>query len=722
MISKRLLFLPLRFLPLRFLPHSLAALLIAAVLSLTLTPSTPLQAEEGLREAPTALQRNIAREISVIMEYHLSRQEFDDRISVRGFRNFLDSLDPLKVYFLASDVAEFESYQNSLDDLTKSGDLDFAFQVFRRFLTRVEQRIALVEELVELEHDFSVNESLVIDPDYTSFAASDKEVRDVWRRRVKYDLLVEKATALEDEEVTEESSEKKKDTDAAEKPEAPKEESAEENTDSLAEAKETILKRYRNFSRRMSQIDNWELLEMYISALTSGFDPHTTYFSPKSLENFEISMRLELDGIGAALTSEDGYTVVTQVIPGGAADRDGRLKRDDKIVAVGQGEEGEMEDVVGMKLNDVVPKIRGKRDSIVRLEVLPEGETKRKIYKLTRARVELADSAAQSRIIDEPEGGVAQAGPIGIIDLPSFYRDMSAAEEGKEGFRSTTADVRKILAEFREKKVKAVLIDLRRNGGGSLTEAIELTGLFIDRGPVVQVKDLGQKHTYQDTDRGVAWDGPLVVLTSKLSASASEIFAGAIQDYQRGIIVGDPTTHGKGTVQRLLDIARGAGGALKLTTQQFYRPNGDSTQHRGVMANIVLPSMTSEWDVGEADLDYSLPFDQVPAVDVHDYGMFDGELITKLSALSDERRRNSEDFKRLHRNIERYQRIRDRVQVSLNEEKYLAERKALADGEEDEEEEPDEEDTIPMTYYLKEALAITTDYLRLGPWQGDQSL
>ncbi len=388
---------------------------------------------------------------------------------------------------------------------------------------------------------------------------------------------------------------------------------------------EKLSRKYRSILKRWRQTDNNELLELFLTALTTSYDPHTSYMSPDSLNDFEIQMGLHLDGIGAALqATPEGDTVIQKIIPGGAAYEDKRLAKDDKVLGVGQDENGEIVDVADMKLRDVVKLIRGKRGTVVRLKVLPAHASEPKIYNIVRSQVQLTDSEARSQIVES--GRKANGAPfkIGVIDLPSFYMDMDAYRAGDENYKSCTRDVARLLEKFNKEKVDAVVLDLRRNGGGSLPEAISLTGLFIDKGPVVQVKDSDKRvQQYDDPERGMLWSGPLVVLTSKFSASASEIFAGAIQDYHRGLVVGDASTHGKGTVQSLQDIGKelfhniptpAARPLLKITIQQFYRPNGDSTQNRGVLADVELPSITSHLDIGDSCFDYALKFDKVPQV------------------------------------------------------------------------------------------------------------
>jgi carboxyl-terminal processing protease len=414
------------------------------------------------------------------------------------------------------------------------------------------------------------------------------------------------------------------------------------------------------------------------------------------------------------------------VIPGGAADKTGELKPEDRIVSVGQGADGEMVDVSDMNLDDVVALIRGKAGTVVRLGALVGGKGERKIFTITRAKIELSDSEARSVIFEEGNKPNGQPYKIGVLDLPSFYMDMEAAQNNDENFKSTTRDVRAILEKFTKDNVDAVVLDLRRNGGGSLTEAINLTGLFIDEGPVVQVKDYDQKvRVYDGTDKGVAWNGPLVVLTSKFSASASEIFAGAIQDYDRGLVIGDSSTHGKGTVQSLLDLGGQMFkipnppnlGALKITIQQFYRPNGDSTQKRGVLADITLPSLTDHMDVSEADLEFAVEFDRVPAATYDKYNMRSPDVVSKLTATSKKRLTAAEMFQRLQKDIETYVTLKERKAAPLNEQKFFAERELFNASKEEEktfeEQINGRDEVVKRDYYFDEILRITVDYLNL---------
>ena len=672
-----------------FLFASVAALSVIAASLLLTARQTPAELQ-----APPEADHHVTKIVtSLLRDEHLSKRPLGDEISRRAMDMFLKHLDPMKVYFFKSDVDEFSKSRELIDDYVRNGDVTFAYRVFNRYLQRLEERVAHVDPLVDMEHDFTLDEDMIVDGDEQDFPIDEAEARERWRKRIKYELLFRKADGLEPEE-----------------------------------AKKKIKRRYENLLKLRKQTNSNELLEIFLTAVTSSFDPHTTYMSPDTLENFHINMRLNLEGIGAALRLDDGYTVVTKIIPGGAADKAGQLKPEDRIVSVGQDEDGEMVDVMDMKLSDVVKLIRGRADTVVRLGVQPADGNETKEYKITRAKIELKDSEARGVIIDHNAGADGRPLKFGVIDLPSFYMDMTGARRGLQNFKSTTRDVRLILQDFNAKGVDCVLLDLRQNGGGSLTEAINLTGLFIDEGPVVQVKDAdGRIQHYDDPDRGMVWSGPLVVLTSKFSASASEILAGAIQDYRRGIVVGDEATHGKGTVQSLLDLGQQILrvpdppnlGALKITMQQFYRPNGDSTQKRGVLADISLPSLTSQMDVGEADLDYAIDFDRIRATPFRKNNLVTLDTVNELKSRTAERQKNSEDFGKLLKNISRYREQKDRKTVTLNEEKFLAEREEI-DAEREEEKQFEEQfgnTDRPVfdleSFYNQELLEIASDYVEV---------
>ena len=648
-------------------------------------PPAAVKAGTNDRYIAVAVRRQLENE-------HFLRKSIDDEIARRWFSSFLEALDPMKVYFLQSDVDAFMQKRESLDDLVKKGDVTFAYDVLTRFLQRVDQRLPLVERLIQGAQDFTKDETIVIDRDETKWAKNEAEAEDIWRRRIKYDLLVQKMEKTPSEE-----------------------------------AKDKLLRRYRSLAKRWHQMTADELLETYLSSLTSSFDPHTSYMSPGTLENFEIGMRLQLDGIGAQLKGEDGYTTIVELTPGGAADKDGRLKSKDRVVGVGQGTEGEIVDVVDMNLNEVVKLIRGKRGTTVRLKVIPVGENVPKVYDITRAKIELKDAEARGEVIEHGKKADGSPYKVGVINLPSFYLDMAGAQQGQAEFKSSTRDCKRLLEDFSKQGVDCVVLDLRSNGGGSLPEAIKLTGLFIDKGPVVQIKDSDkQVRPYDDVDPGVVWDGPLVVLTSKFSASASEILAGAIQDYHRGLIVGDKSTHGKGTVQTLLDVGRQLFprfdsspqlGAIKVTIQQFYRPSGDSTQLEGVLSDVELPSITSHLPIGESDLDHALTFDRVPRADFAGSGKVTDGMVAMLREASAKRVQANKDFVKLAGDIARYEKRKDEKTISLVEtefERQWNEGKAAEDEEEKklEEMESQKKPVVRRDYYFDEALDVTIDYLK----------
>ncbi len=645
---------------------------------------------------PSQAERQVSRLVAQLMQRdHLSSRPLDDMISERAFDLYTQALDPMKMYFTQADIADFQKYRDSLDDKMKQGDYEIAFTIFKRFLERVDQRVALAIKLADEDFDFAIDEDMVTDRDLTEFAKDEADAEARWRKRIKYTMLVF----------------------ANEK-------------DSKKDPKERIKNRYTSFMNRMHQTDNDDVVEMYISAITNSYDPHTSYMSSESFKNFMIAMSLQLEGIGATLqaSEDDGYTVIKRIVPGGAADKNGGLSVEDKIVAVGQGpgDDEDMVDVTGMKLDDVVKQIRGKAGTTVRLAVMSENESELKTVKIVREKIKLEDSAARGVIFEQGKKPNGSPYKIGWINLPSFYSDMESASHHSSDFKSTTVDMDRILADFRANNVDSVVLDLRRNGGGSLREAIDCTGLFINTGPVVQVKDAyGQIQKHNDEREGMSWEGPLVVLTSKFSASASEILAGAVQDYGRGIIVGDTTTHGKGTVQSLVDLNQlvfgvddppSIFGALKITMQQFYRPNGDSTQKRGVLADVVLPSISDKMDVSESDLEYSLEFDKIPAAKFASNMMTKPELLESLRSDSAKRVAESSEFAKYMEKIKAYVEQKNNKSVSLNKEKYMARRAKFNADEEDEKTMEDQINhsslEIKRDYYIDEVLQIAVDYVQ----------
>ena len=671
-------------------------LLVGAITFIASVSSQPAVARPA---GPLEEDRPITLAVRILMEQgHLTNRRIDNTISQRWLDAYLKALDPWKLYFYQSDIDEFSKNRDSLDDMFRRQNIDFAYNVFSRFLARVDERVASALAQVDVEHDFKVDEQMIRDRDEARFPRSPEEAAERWRKRVKFDIL----TQLADEK-------------------------------ELDEIKKKLRRRYSSVLKRWQQTSDDELLELYLTSMTSAFDPHSSYLSPTTLENFEIAMQLELDGIGAELRSIDGYTEVSRVVRGGAADREGTLKKGDQIVGVGQGTSGEIDDVIDVKLNDVVKKIRGKRGTIVRLLVNPaDNPNTSKVTTITRDRIELQDQQARSVVIEtggellpdfvKPNG---QPYRIGVINLPSFYLDMQGARLRKANFRSTTRDVRRLLEEFNQQQVDMVVVDLRYNGGGAMQEAVNMTGLFIDQGPVVQVKlPVGRTQALTDPEPGMTWSGPLAVLTNKFSASASEIFAGAIKDYGRGVVIGDTATHGKGTVQQVFNISEElslppqfAYGALKMTIQQFYRPDGDSTQNRGVMADVTIPALTDHLEgITEGELDFPIAFDTVRVLPHDRFSMINPATVAQLQANSKSRVSSSEEFAQDMKRIRQYEERKDRKTVTLNLEKYLAERAELDADKETEKTFEKLQGDRPVfdtkDHYNLECLAVSLDYLR----------
>lgn len=644
----------------------------------------------------------------IVPQYHLSRRSIDDTVSSELLDGFIKDLDPQKLYFLQSDIESFQSHRTTLDDEIKEGNVDFAYHVFEVYKERITRQMDVANHWVNAEHDFTVNEEYETDAKKLEWAKSTDELDDRWRRRVKYDLLQFKLNKEED------------DKEGTKNPEI-------ESTKDDIDPRERLHKRYRNTLLSVNQYDTGDQLEMYLTALASVFDPHSSYMSPESWEDFEIQMRLSLDGIGAALRADDGYTVVASIVPGGAASDDGRLKVNDKIIGVGQAE-GDIVDIFEMKLSEVVRMIRGPRGTVVRLQVKSDEDGKIKVINLTRKKIELKESEVKGEIIETTDR-IGRPGRVGIISLPSFYRDFAGASGGVANFKSAGADVARVLSQFAREQVDVVIIDLRNNGGGALTEAVEISGHFIDRGPVVQVKEpSGYVRVLDDEESGVMYNGPLVVICNRLSASASEIFAGVVKDYRRGIIIGDTTTHGKGTVQNLMDVAPRQPfrlvrptdrGKLKLTIQQFYRVKGDSTQNRGVRSDIVLPSLIDHWDLGESFLDHALPFDKIRSANYSEVSYVNPQVISALKSNSEARVAKDEHFKKVNKSIARFLERKNKTKLSLNEEVVRNERAKDEQDSEDEKEEEKKVETpegeegpiFPEGAYNDEALNIALDYV-----------
>ena len=590
--------------------------------------------------SPTTKQTWTLRALVTELEdNHYVDRRYNDAMSTEHLDTYLKRLDPSHLYFTASDVAEFERYSTRLDDMGRQGELSPAFEIFDRYEQRASDRLAAVisnMDAIVAGLDFGKDEYIDSDPTERDWAADSAELDDRWRKRIKNQVLSLKL---------------------AEKP--------------LEEIAPTLVKRYENQQNRLSQYNEQDVFAVYANALTSQFDPHTSYFSPRRAENFDIDMRLSLEGIGAVLQNEDEYVKVVRVVPAGPADKQSDLKAAELIIAVGQGKAGPMTDVIGWRLDDVVDLVRGKKGTVVRLDVIPAAGRADEARRLTitRNEVQLEEQAAQAKIIEINDLGSTPR-KIGVIDIPVFYLDFDAYRKGDPDFRSTTRDVAKLVNELNETGVDGLVIDLRGNGGGSLREANELTGLFIEYGPTVQIRGTGSR-VWRDGKRrrGPYYDGPVAIMIDRLSASASEIFAGALQDYGRAIVVGD-RSFGKGTVQTLLDLPEGQ---LKITESKFYRISGDSTQHRGVIPDISYPSMLQHDEIGESSLDKALDWDRIAPVRHKDYGVVDAILPT-LVAKHTERANVDPDFQYIWDQKALAEKVRGAEVLPLNEAARIAQR------------------------------------------------
>ena len=579
--------------------------------------------------------------ITELEDTHFVDKRYNDAMSRAHLETYLERLDPSRLYFTQSDVDDFAKFETTLDDLGRQGKLFPAVEIYERYREIASARLRnVIDEMdgVAQRFDFDRDEYIERDPTERSWAETPYGLSERWRKRLKSQVLSLKLAHKEASEI------------------AP-----------------TLKKRYENQLKRLEQYNAQDVFAVYANALTSQFDPHTSYFSPRRAENFDIDMRLSLEGIGAVLQNEDEYVKVVRVVPAGPADQQSDLKAAELIIGVGQGDEGPMTDVIGWRLDDVVDLVRGKKGTVVRLDVIPAAGRADEVRRLviTRNEVRLEEQAAQSKIIEinDLEGSPRK---IGVIDVPAFYLDFDAYRRGDPDFRSTTRDVAKLVEELDAAGVDGLVIDLRGNGGGSLREANELTGLFIEYGPTVQIKGTGAR-IWRDGKRrrGPFYEGPLAIMIDRLSASASEIFAGALQDYGRAIIVGD-RSFGKGTVQTLLDLPEGQ---LKITESKFYRISGDSTQHRGVIPDISYPSLLQHDEIGESSLEKALDWDRIAPVRHKNYAAIDAMLPT-LVAKHTERANNNADFQYIWDQKALAETISSAEQVPLNENTRIAQRES----------------------------------------------
>jgi carboxyl-terminal processing protease len=598
---------------------------------------------------PTAEQAQAAQlSARFLTRFHYDAQPLDDAMSARIYKAYFKMLDGDKVFFTQADMDKFAPLKSKFDDAIWNSDLSAPFAIFNLYLQRAVQRMSYARELLKNGFDLSRDESYEVDRKDAAWPKDEAAAQDLWRKRTKNDWLRLKLAGKDD-----------------------------------ADIRKTLDKRYSGYIDRIRQINSADAFQTFMNAYAESTDPHTDYLGPEAAANFDIAMSLSLQGIGAQLQSRDDYTMIVKLIPGGPAMKSHKFKPGDRIVAVGQGDKGAMVDVVGWRIDDVTALIRGKKGTVVRLEVLPADvgpDGKHELITLVRDKINLEDAAASKKVIEIKDGAVTRK--IGVIDLPSFYSDFGARSAGDKDYRSTTRDVAKLIAELKQEGVQGIVVDLRNNGGGSLAEADSMTGLFIDKGPVVQVRGShGEVQVQGDDDAGMAWSGPLAVLVNRGTASASEIFSAAIQDYHRGLVIGEPT-FGKGTVQTLVDLDKFASGdsekpqlgELKMTIQEFFRINGGSTQLKGVTPDIEFPKNGDEKDFGESTYDNALPWTQIPPADYQPVANLSAYL-PQLLKQHDQRAAQSPAWKLMLDELAQYKKMRDMTTISLNLATREAERK-----------------------------------------------
>ena len=575
--------------------------------------------------------------VAKLQERHYAKLPYGDDLSSQHLDNYVNSLDSGKMFFTAVDLADFEQYRSVMDDQLREGKLDAGFTIFNRYHQRVQDRLNHVSDTLPetvAAMDFTIDESFPLDMEDRQWAKDQAELDDRWRKQLKNQVLSLKIADKDKDEIV-----------------------------------PTLQKRYSRQLQNVTKYNSQDVFQIYANALTELYDPHTNYLSPRSTENFNINMSLSLEGIGAVLQMEDEYTKVSSLVAKGPADKEGELRPSDRIVAVGQGVDGALEDIIGWRLDEVVQLIRGPKDTTVRLEVIPaksKSTDERKVITIVRNKVKLEEQSAQKKMLEIPAGD--EVITIGVIDIPAFYIDFDAMRRGEKDYKSTTRDVKKLLQELEVDGVDGIIIDLRNNGGGSLQEANELTGLFIEYGPTVQIRH-SSRRVWRDGKRlkSAYYEGPLVVLVNRLSASASEIFAGAMQDYERAIIVGD-SSFGKGTVQTLVPLTEGQ---LKITESKFYRISGESTQHRGVIPDVEFPSIYDTTEIGESALDHALRWDQISPVRHINYDDF-SSVLPDIQTQFLERSAHNPDFIFLEDQIKLAQAAREMTALPLNEKSRIA--------------------------------------------------
>ena len=667
-------------------------LLLRLALLLFLFPSFLAAQDEKQKLTGPVIKGIVEQFVSM----HYAQKPLDDEMSAKIFKLYLNRLDPAHYYFLAADVNEYRQFETRIDDMLLRGKVKLALEIFERFKVRLSERLAMMEEFLAEDFDFSRDANWTLEREDLPYPETTEEARKIWRTKIKFDLLTLKLA----------------DT-------------------SIKDGKERLMKRVRGMWKDFSQYENDDVVSIFLNSMAAAYDPHSSYLAAQDLKNFDISIKLSLEGIGAVLRWEDGYTVVNSIVPGGAAARQGKLKADDRIIAVAQGEEA-FESVIDMRLNNVVQLIRGKRGTKVGLQILRKTKKGFDTLKLVivRDKIILKDGEARMQIFVHPspeENKTAQeTNRIGVIKLPSFYVDFNDRRKNPKNYKSSSRDVKKHLKEFVRENVDGVILDLRSNGGGGLDEAINMAGLFIGHNPVVIVRQSGGRRVtvHRSRERAV-YDGPLLIMLNRYSASASEILAGAMHDYQRAILAGDTTTFGKGTVQNIFQLPEGYG-ALKVTIAQFYRVSGWSTQNRGVETSLVLPSLYNARDIGESTLDNALPWRSIDQVSYRVSGNLK-KVLPKLKQLSENRIANSEFFQKVKEDVQEYlttikplkytsilkmQEDNLRRKTQRDQELESVSEKADDDNSDDTEIE-EEKKEIQLDEYMKESLEILSDYIKL---------
>ena len=667
-------------------------LLLRLALLLFLFPSF-LAAQDEKQKLTGPVVKGIVEQF---VSMHYAQKPLDDEMSAKIFKLYLNRLDPAHYYFLAADVNEFQKYETRIDDMLLRGKVKLALEIFERFKVRLSERLAMMEEFLAEDFDFSRDANWTLEREDLPYPETTEEARKIWRTKIKFDLLTLKLA----------------DT-------------------SIKDGKERLMKRVRGMWKDFSQYENDDVVSIFLNSMAAAYDPHSSYLAAQDLKNFDISIKLSLEGIGAVLRWEDGYTVVNSIVPGGAAARHGKLKADDRIIAVAQGEEA-FESVIDMRLNNVVQLIRGKRGTKVGLQILRKTKKGFDTLKLVivRDKIILKDGEARTQIFEHPspeENKTEQeTNRIGVIKLPSFYVDFNDRRKNPKNYKSSSRDVKKHLKEFVRENVDGVILDLRSNGGGGLDEAINMAGLFIGHNPVVIVRQSGGRRVtvHRSRERAV-YDGPLLIMLNRYSASASEILAGAMHDYQRAILAGDTTTFGKGTVQNIFQLPEGYG-ALKVTIAQFYRVSGWSTQNRGVETSLVLPSLYNARDIGESTLDNALPWRSIDQVSYRVSGNLK-KVLPKLKQLSENRIANSEFFQKVKEDVQEYlttikplkytsilKMQEDDLRRKTQRDQELESASENADEDDSDDTEIEEEKKeIQLDEYMKESLEILSDYIKL---------